>query len=193
MPLGLIKQFNWVDIFIIILLFRVCYISLKNGFAIALFKLSGTILAIYIALHYYTVLSDSLPKYFSIKKVPLEFFDFISFLLLALISYFLFVLIRNIFTHFIKMEAVSNLNKWGGLVLGVARGVLLCALLVYILFISSVNYLNSSAKRSHLGSWFFKVAPDTYSFLWNNIASKFMVKEKFNVIVTKTEEKFSGK
>jgi len=193
MPAGLIKQFNWVDILIIILLFRVGYISLKNGFPIALFKLCGTVLAIYASLHYYTVLSDSFLNFFSIKKAPLELIDFVSFLFLALISYFLFVLFRNIFTHLIKMEAVSTLNKWGGLFLGAIRGVLLCGLLIFMLAVSGVNYLNSSAKHSYFGSWFFGAASNTYSFLWNDLVSKFMPNEKFNLKVTDTEEKFSKK
>ena len=56
MIVEIIKQFNWVDIFVIILSVRVLYIAVKNGLPVELFKLLGTIAAIYLSLHYYTIL-----------------------------------------------------------------------------------------------------------------------------------------
>lgn len=192
MPLEIIRQFNWIDIFIVILLFRVGYAAVKSGLPAELFKLLGTLLATYLSLHYYTVLADwFLASRAELqKKAPLEFLDFISFLVLAIGGYLIFVLLRSIFYRFIKMEAVPNLNKWGGLILGIARGILLAGLIMFMLVISSASYLKKSVANSYFGRQVFAVAPSTYSALWSGLASKFMTTEKFNKTVTEIQEGF---
>lgn len=194
MLLDLLRQLNWLDILIIILLFRICYIALKSGLPAEIFKLLGTLSSIYISLHYYTALSDFIRGRFALdKKMPLEFLDFLSFLSLAVASYLFFVLLRSVFYRFIKLEAVDRLNKWGGFVLGIGRGILLSGLIIFILVISSISYLKQSVKSSYLGPCFFKVAPNTYNWLWNNLTSKFMAQEKFNKTVLEAQESFFKK
>ena len=185
--LEIIKRLNWVDIFVIILLFRILYVSLKSGFAAELFKLLGTITAIYISLHYFTLFSDwvvgSAKVTISKESMPLEFMDFISFVILVLAGYLFFVGLRAVFYRFIKMEAVPTLNRWGGFVLGIIRGFLLASLIIFMLVISTISYLRDSTLDSYLGSRIYKIAPATYSWIWNSLTSKFMGKEKFNKTV----------
>ncbi len=52
MLLNIIKQLNWVDIFVLIVLLRTAYISRKAGLPREFFKLLGTVLAIYLSLHF---------------------------------------------------------------------------------------------------------------------------------------------
>jgi membrane protein required for colicin V production len=192
MILEIIKQFNWVDIFVIILSVRVLYIAVKNGLPVELFKLLGTIAAIYLSLHYYTILSDwiagLLPE--AKDKMPLEFIDFLAFAILAIVAYLIFVLLRSLIYRFIKMEAVPRLNKWGGFILGIARAYLLVGLVIFMLAISSVAYFKSSVKKSYAGGHLFKVAPGIYNGVWNSLMSKFMNKEKFNKTIPEVEEDF---
>ena len=78
--LKVMKQFNWVDIFSLILIFRICYIASKRGMSVEFFKLLGTIFSIYLALHYYTLISDwiqELVRELVPQRVPLDFFDFL--------------------------------------------------------------------------------------------------------------------
>ncbi|MCX5706293.1 MAG: CvpA family protein [Candidatus Omnitrophica bacterium] len=190
----ILKQFKWLDIFILILVVRVCYVSIKTGFPVEIFKFLGTLSAIYASLHYYTLTSDFIRQRLPLEaKMPLEFLDFVMFLLLAAAAYFIFFLLRTTFYRLIKIEAVSTLNKWGGLVLGIARSVLLAGLVIFLLSISSVDYLKNSVKHSYLGVRFFKVAPATYSWLWNSLISKFSSGEKFNKTVLDTEKGFLAK
>lgn len=179
--LSVIRQFNWIDIFFIILLLRICYIAFKNGIVSEFFKFLGTLLAVYIAMHYYTALSDFLSERFGIdKKIPLEFLDFACFILLAIIAYLAGILFRQAFSRLIKLEAVPRLNKWGGFVIGIARGVLLAGLFVFILSISTIKYLHDKVGDSYFGARLIKVAPATYSRIWYGFMSKFMTGEKFN-------------
>jgi hypothetical protein len=125
--------------------------------------------------------------------MPLAFADFIIFLLLVLLVYLLFVLLRIAFYRFLKMEAAPNLNRYGGILLGLIRWFFTTGLAVYILMISSVTYLGDSVKRSYLGSRFSSVSADTYSWLWGAVFSKFSPQEKMNPVVNEVKNSFSKK
>ncbi len=191
MLLDVFKQFKWVDVFVIIVLLRICYVSFKTGFTIELFKLFGTMAAIFFPLHYYTLFSDRVTQGAATQKMPLEFIDFISFIVLSITSYAVFILLRGVFHRFIKMEAVPTLNKWGGLILGIARGFLLTGLLMYMLVISSVSYFGNTVANSYSGKSLFSIAPVTYSWVWYNIASKFTAGGKINNTVLEVQNNFS--
>ena len=182
---------NWVDILVIIAFIRICYISVKSGLPIEIFKLLGTVSAIYFSLHYYTILSDSVQKRVSTGNLPLEFLDFAVFVLCAMIGYAAFVLLRMIFYRFIQMEAVPNLNKWGGLMLSVIRGFLFASLIIFAMGISSITYLKMSVKKSYLGDRLFAVSPKTYAWVWSSITSKFMSGEKFNQTINEAQKRFA--
>ncbi|MBU0504310.1 MAG: CvpA family protein [Candidatus Omnitrophota bacterium] len=191
MILDIIKGFNWLDIVIVILIFRIIYVSIRTGIPVELFKLLGTLSAVYLSLHYYTTLSDFLKNLVpAIKIIPLDFLDFISFVALVLLGYIIFVFLREGFSRFIKMEAAQKLNKFGGFVLGIIRSCLVIGLLVFIIAISTISYLKDSVKSSYLGNRFLKVAPAVYTALWNGIMSKFVPGEKFNDIILEIKNKF---
>jgi uncharacterized membrane protein required for colicin V production len=194
MLFDLFQRLNWVDLVVIIAFVRICYVSFKTGFTIELFKLLGVLFASYISIHYFTAFSDILIRRgASTEKVPLEFTDFISFLLLVIAGYLVFVFLRSVFYRFIKMEAAPNLQKWGGLVLGIFRAFLTIGLVIFMLVISSFSYTKNSVKSSYMGESSFKIAPATYSWIWNNIVSKFMYNEKFNKTVFEIKEDFAQK
>lgn len=189
----ILAQFNFLDVIILIILFRICYIAAKMGLSVEIFKLFGVIFSTYIALHYYTTLSDLIQRRFFPEAMPLEFMDFIIFLLLIITGYLCFVGLRSILFRFIQLNAIPKINHFAGLILGIGRGFLTIGLLTFTLAISSVNYLNSSVKHSYLGSQAFAISPQTYHWLWNNIFSKFSAHEKFNVTVTEAVDKFNRK
>jgi len=182
------KQFNWLDIFVIILLLRIGYIAIKTGLPLELFKLLGTIVSVYLSLHYYSVWADFLKARPALKNIPLELLSFVSFIALVILGHAIFILLRSLFLRFLKLEAVANLNKWGGLLLGIARGILLASLIMFILVISNLGYPKNSVKNSYSGKYLLRVAPATYSTIWNNLASKFMTGEKFNEAIIEVQK-----
>ncbi len=186
----IIKKFNWVDIFVIIILFRIGYIAIKNGLLVEFFKLLATIAAVYLSLHYYITLADWIRQIIPIakEKIPLKFLDFLSFGFLVIVGYLIFVSLHLVFKRLIKMEAVPNLNKCGGFVLGIGRAFLLAGLITFVFVISSIGYLKTSVNNSYSGKRLSKIAPDTYSWLWNNITSKFMTEEKFNKTILEVQK-----
>lgn len=194
MALDTLKQFNWLDILCIIVLVRIVHISMKSGFSTEVFKLLGTTLAAYVSFHYYVLFSGALTSRFGLKEIiPIEFMDFLCFLALALLGYLVFVFLRLwiTFNRFINVEAVNNLNRWGGFVLGVLRGVLLSSLIMFMLVISTLTYLKKSVADSYSKRYIFNIAPNTYTWVWNTITSKFMAKEGYNKTVSEVQEDFT--
>lgn len=191
--LDLIAKFNFLDILIILLAVRIGYKSFQMGLAVELFKLLGTIFALYLALHYYTYLSDLIGRRFIPKEMPLEFLDFIIFILLTVGGYLGFVALRSIFHRYLKLEALPQLNQAGGLILGAVRLFFTVGLLTYILMISSVTYLNSAVKHSVLGSRSVAISVNAYTWIWNNFTSKFSPNEKFNPTVEEVSKKIKTK
>lgn len=184
MLLNMLKQFNWLDIFILIMIFRVCYIAVKGGFTTEFFKFLGTLAAVYLAMHYSVLIADYIVRQLPITgKVSLRFIDFLVFLFLVTLGYLLFVLLRSLFSNFIKIEAVSALNKWGGLILGGCRSILLVSLICFTLVIPGIPYFKDSVQHSYLGSRLTFVVSDTYTWIWANIFSKFIPTEKEGSIV----------
>lgn len=188
MLLDIIKQFNWIDIIIILIFVRISLVSLKTGFLVEIFKFLGTVLAVYCSLHYYTALSDFIKLRMGLKDVPLEFLDFLSALFLATLGYLIFLGIRIGFDRFIKMETTPNISKAGGLLLGIGRSFLLVSLITFLMVISSIGYLKKSATSSFSARRVVNIAPNTYAWLWNSVTSRFMNEEKFNDIVLKVQK-----
>lgn len=188
-----IAQSNFVDIVIIIITLRICYIAAVMGLVVEFFKLLGVLFATYISLHYYTSISDIIQRHFFSKEMPLEFMDFLVFVILAFLAYLGVIVLRSIFYRLIKLEATPKINKMSGFILGLGRAYFSVGLLVFILSISSVSYLNDSVKHSYLGSRAFSISPRSYNWIWNSIVSKFSPGEKLNPTVKEIIENFHKK
>ncbi|MEK6727252.1 MAG: CvpA family protein [Candidatus Omnitrophota bacterium] len=182
------NQINWLDLFVIIILIRICYVAIKTGFPIELFKILGVILATYLSLHYFSGLSSSLLILIGSKNIPSVFLSLLSFMFLAGAGFLFFSFLRRIFFKLVKMEAVSALNKWGGLVLGITRGFLFASLVIFIFVISGIGYLKKSVTVSYSGKAIFKIAPATYAWAFNGLVSKLVTGEKFNQSILDVEK-----
>lgn len=185
---NIIGQINWIDIFVIILLIRICYIAAELGLFIESFKLLGTLASIYLSLHYYKQLSDFTQNAIGPKDSPAYIFDLFSVIILAILSYLIFAILRKVFSKLVKVETLDNLNRWGALILGVIRGFLFASLIICIFIISDSEYLNKSVMNSYSGKRVFKIAPATYTLLWNNLFSKFMPQEELNEAIPELKE-----
>ncbi|HNW39787.1 MAG TPA: CvpA family protein [Candidatus Omnitrophota bacterium] len=185
-----LAKFNFLDFIILIVLFRICYIAAKMGLSIELFKLAGVIFSTYISLHYYVAVSDLIQRRFFSQIMPLAFMDFIVFILLVIVGYSCFILLRSLLFRFVQLNAVPRINQVAGLILGIFRSFLIVGLISFTLSISTVTYISNSVRHSYLGSRAFAISPRTYDWLWSNIFSKFSAHEKFNSTVAETMDKF---
>lgn len=178
-----LRQFNWVDICVVIILIRIGYVAMRTGLPVELFKLLGTLSAIYLSCHYYSRFSDFLAARIGSGGFVFKFLDIFSFLIFAMAGYLVFVLLRSLVYRFMKLEATPRLNQWGGFLLGAGRAILAASLIILILAVSPLGYLKHSVKNAYSGGYLLKTATNTYSFLYNGIISKFAANEKFNIAI----------
>ncbi|MFH1640504.1 MAG: CvpA family protein [Candidatus Omnitrophota bacterium] len=193
MVLYILKNFNWLDVFVFIVLFRISYIAIKSGFAVELFKFLGVLCAVYLSLHYYVLLSDFIGDRFNLKNAPKEYLISFIFTILAIFGYWVFIILRKILARFVLLEPLPSLNKWGGFILGIARFILYISLIMYLFIISPVGYLRHSVNSSFSSRYLLKAAPVTYSGLWKGIISKFIPQEKFNQDVLRVTDEQKAK
>ncbi|MBN1913908.1 MAG: CvpA family protein [Candidatus Omnitrophica bacterium] len=173
----IIKRLNWLDIFYVIVLVRIFYVTLCSEFTRELFKFLGAMLAAYLSLHYYISLGGLFLKITHLSKTFIPFLTFLSFILLAVLGYIIFIVLRNIFFRFFNIQPNPELDKWGGLILSMIRGFLILSIFSYGLAISPISYFKNSTKDSLSGRYIIRVAPFVYLGMWNILMSKFMVGE----------------
>ena len=183
------RQINWIDLFVVIVLFRIIYVAVNTGFIVEVFKFLGTAASVYLSFHYYSTLSAVVYRFVGFKNLPVGFFDLPVFIVLALSGYSVCIIFRKFISRLWKIDAVESWNKWLGIGLGLVRGILLVSLWVFMFTISSSAYLEKCVKDSLTGKSFFRVAPAVYSALWNGVGSKLSAKEKFNRDVIAVKEK----
>ena len=190
MILDILKQLNWVDFLVIIVMVRIIYIALSSGFPLELFKLMGTFASLYLSMHYFTFFTDWMgarnPG--TKERVPLQFMDFFSLVALAVLGYLIFLALRLVFDKFIKMEINQAVSKSVALLLGVVRGFLLASLVAFVMVVSDIGYLKDSVKSSYTGRRVCNAAVNTYSWTWNHLTSRFALGENFNKTVTEIQK-----
>ena len=189
----ILAKFNFLDYIILIVLFRICYIAAKLGLSVEIFKFGGVIFSAYIALHYYSALSNFIQIRLLPQESSLEFMNVMIFIFLIMLGYLCFVGLRSVLSRFMQLNALPKINQCLGLILGIGRGFLVIGLISFILVISNVAYLSSSVKHSYLGSKALVIMPGTYGWIWSNVSSKFFPQEKLNPSVKQVMEKFKGK
>jgi len=183
--ISFLGQLNWIDLIVVILLFRILLISLKTGMGAEIFKVLGTVAAAYVSLHYYISIAGFFSKRFGLDHTFVECFIFLA---LASLGYSFFLILRLLFKRFINMEVVPTISRWGGLILGIFRSFLLGSLILYFFLATANPYLRKSMKTSFSGMGLVYLAPMTYSSLWNGVISKLAVHERFNSAVFETEK-----
>ncbi len=192
MLLNSLKQLNWLDIFVLMLIFRVCYIALKTGFLVEVFKFAGTIVAMCVSMRYYAGFSAGVSRILPfLQDVPVKLLELSVFIILASGTYLLFVFLRNLTNNLFKIEAASGLNKWGGLVLGSLRSLLFASLILFTLVISGSRYLKESIKNSYLGIKALSVSTNVYPWIWNNLLYRFSDTENKNKAVLDAEKELA--
>jgi hypothetical protein len=82
--------------------------------------------------------------------------------------------------RFITAEINQQLSKWGGLAFGLLRALFLSSLMLFALVLTKGAYFKDSVRYSFSGNSVSKVAPATYTFIWESIVSKLNFGEEYN-------------
>ncbi len=179
---------NWVDFLMIGIVIRMCFIGVQTGVGIELFKLFGLWLATIITYHVYTTpLSDYLNA--KLPALPLDAGDVFVFCALMAAIILVIRVIRESFFLLVKIEAHNTLDRWGGLAVGLLRGLWISSIVLFVMTISTIQYLEVSAKSSLFGNRVIYMAPTIYKGSYEGLISKFLVNSKINEEVFKAVER----
>ncbi len=179
---------NWADFLMIAIIARTCFIGVQTGLGIELFKLFSLWLATIIAYQTYTTpLSDYLNT--KLPALPLDAGDvFVFCVVIALITIAVRI-IRESFFLLVKIETKDSFNKISGFLFGLLRGVWVSSIALYIMTISTVEYLEVSAKSALFGHKVLYMAPSIYKGSYDGLITKFIPKLKINPEVDKALER----
>jgi uncharacterized membrane protein required for colicin V production len=186
-----LRSFNWIDVFFIIIILLISYNARRQGLVVEIFKLLGTVVALYLAFHYYTTVSAEVRTHYLKIKLPEHFISTHCFVLLALAGYFAVFVLRTLFLLVFRIEPVQNLQQWGGLTIGAMRAILVAGFIAYFFLASGLPYLRASVGHSFSGRYAMRTGIFTYNGLWELIMSKFMTGEKLNPLPHQAERSLS--
>jgi uncharacterized membrane protein required for colicin V production len=179
----LIKIINWIDVMMFFLFLRVIFVGVQTGIISELFKILGTIAAVFITLHCYSWLA----AWLALKiNYPWKYYDLVAATLLAGIVVFVFKLIRDGLVLLFKAETThQGFDKYSAGVVGIGRGILICSLMMFLLLL----LYNGAMTRTIFRSYSYKIAGHaavgTYGFLYNNIVGKLSSGGHYNAAAVK--------
>lgn len=190
MLLDIVQKLNWIDIVIIVIALRAFYIGLKRGFVSEIFHLFAVLAAIFVIFHYYPMCSKFLENRIFFKLGIAKAVAFIGiWVAVALIAKF----VRDGVNMVFKIEAKSFIDKFGGLLVALGRGALVCSLLLCFFIVTDTEYLSRNVQGSYLSPKIVKWAPDIYRSMHQVFVSKYFPNEKINPdVVLEPEKKASS-
>lgn len=157
----IISRINWVDVLVLILMVRMSYVALRDGLSHEIFPFIGTILIVVFCLHYYNKLGFFLSQ--NLANIPLEISNFISFLILVAVLGFLVKLLKGLLDKIIKVEWHPVIEKFGGLVVGIARAYIVTGIVLMVLALMPLSYLQWSIRdKSLTGRYVLMAGPEIY-------------------------------
>lgn len=156
-------RFNWVDILVVILLFRTSYIGARTGLSEEIFRIIGILLGLFFSMKYYSALGTLLNTNVSL---PQELVDGLTFFILILLCILTMKLVSLGLTKIVKLAFAETIDKWGGFVVGLFRGAMILSLLFMLFGIANVDYLVKSVEeRSLSGPYIKQMAPNVYQVI----------------------------
>ena len=133
---------NWVDLVIVTLVIRACYLGFKRGFVGEFFSLIGLVSATALACNFHQLVAERLSAYIPFSPAVL---DFVAFLvLLSLASAALVYLVARRLTALITWEAANWIVQTIGLALGAIRGLWWTGVLLLIVLGTGLPYAKQS-------------------------------------------------
>ncbi len=121
---------NYLDIIIAIILFLFGFKGFRKGLIIEVVTLVAFAGGIYGAMHFSDFTAEHLQDFIEINP---KYLNTIAFVLTFILLVVAVNLLGRWITHLIDAMNLSFWNKLGGFVFGVAKGVLLCSILVMVL------------------------------------------------------------
>lgn len=152
---------NYIDIIIVCVLMVFGYGGWKRGIITAMTTLVGLGLGLYAAFHFSASTSEWLVKWIEINP---DYLNIVSFIVTFMVVAILVNILGRIVSKMVKDLDLGFIDKIGGFLFGLAKGVLLCSLLFLLLNYGHIKGLVSEKdkSRSKLYPWVEMTVPYIY-------------------------------
>jgi len=155
------SKINWVDVLVIIIMLRMSYIAFQEGLSREIFPLIASVCTIVLSLQYYTRLAIFLSK--NAFNLPIALTSFLSFTALVICLSIVFKFTIVVLDKIIKVTWHPLLDRFGGLIFGIARASVIASMILIIIALIPLSYPKHSIKdRSLTGVYFLSVGPVIY-------------------------------
>jgi uncharacterized membrane protein required for colicin V production len=157
----ILTRLNWVDVLVVILMLRISYVAFQDGLSHEIFPLLASVITMVLSLHYYMKLGTAISA--NLFNMPHEITDLLSFLILVAVFGLISKLLKALLDKLVKVQWHPLLERFGGLVLGVARASIVTSMVLIILALAPLPYLQRSIRAKSLtGMHFLKIGPSIY-------------------------------
>ena len=121
---------NYLDIAIAIILFIFGWKGLRKGLIIEVVTLLAFVVGIYGAMHFSDFTAERLVEYIEVNP---KYIDTVAFVLTFILLVIIVNLIGRAVSKLVQTLNLGFLDRLGGFLFGVAKGVLLCSVMVMII------------------------------------------------------------
>lgn len=161
--MNILGAFNWVDIIVIILLIRTCYVGTKSGFSLEIGRAVAIVAGFVVSFYYYNELGQFMSDH---SFVPISWSKPLALLLVIVAAILIIKLTTVVLSKIVKLQFAPQVEKIGGGVLGVMRGVFLSSVVLVVLGMLPSSYIEDSVySRSLSGGYIVKVSIGLYNLL----------------------------
>jgi membrane protein required for colicin V production len=185
------SRVNWVDLLVLILLIRSCYVGSSRGFGQELFGTIGVLTELMVPIFFYGVIRDIV---FLPSVLPSLFVRVLIFLVVVFSILFVFRIIGMIFQKLMSVEFHSHLDKLGGALFGLVRASLWINIILLVLLMLPSDYLTKSITRGSLsGNYFLNIGPVIYAKVSDTLLKDEDKKERADILTSIKRDKAAAK
>ena len=156
---------NIIDLVLLIPLAYFGYKGFSKGFIITLAMLVGIMIGFYAAIHFSEFVADLLKNQFNVNSPNIKPISYLFTFVIVLVLTFL---LGQFLTSIVKITGLGIINRIAGLILGIAKGLIILSALVMVLekidpksFLVSKELKNESALFKPVSA----IAPEIFPLL----------------------------
>lgn len=136
---------NYIDIVIAILLVVFGIAGLRKGLITEIATLLGLVAGLYGAFHFSDFTADKLMEHVNIDP---KYLNVVAFIVTFIVVALLVNLLGRLVTKLVKSINLGFIDKLGGFLIGLAKGLLICSLIVMLMNTFNINTLIKEEDRN---------------------------------------------
>ena len=173
----LLNRVNWVDLFALILLLRICYVSSYIGVGKQILPLFLLAVMLPITMYNYMEIAAFFVNRYSITPSYCYFLSFAITVMVLSAGYRMIIRLSGVLFPVMQGEAIG-IEKLGGVLLGTARSLVIIGMLMIGLLLMPLNFIEDSVKNSYSAQFFVKADVQIYAGIVNLVLRKKQISYK---------------